>query len=162
MRNVLSRPLPVPAAEAATVLAGFADPATSVWPSRTWPRLRLDAALSPSSSGGHGPIRYAVEEYLPGSRLRFRFDPSCGAVGTHELRVEPAGPDSCLLVHDIRARTRGPMLLLWPLAIRWLHEALVTDLLDNAERRLTGSLAEPPVRWSPWVRLLRRLASPRR
>jgi hypothetical protein len=157
MRNVLSRPLPVPASAAADVLADFADPAKSVWPSRSWPRLHLDPVLAPGSAGRHGPIRYTVEEYLPGRHIRFRFDPSCGAVGTHELRVEPAGPDSCVLIHDIRARTRGRMLVLWPLAIRWLHEALVADLLDNAERRLTGGLAGPQTHWSPWVRLVRRL-----
>jgi hypothetical protein len=45
--------------------------------------------------------------------------------------------------------------LTWPLIFRPLHEALIEDSLDDAERALGG---EPPAReWSPWVRLLRRL-----
>jgi hypothetical protein len=47
----------------------------------------------------------------------------------------------------------------WPLMVRWLHEALVQDLFDNAERRVTGTLAGRRARWSPWVRAMRRLAS---
>ncbi|MEV7907606.1 hypothetical protein AB0P04_38905, partial [Streptomyces anulatus] len=51
----------------------------------------------------------------------------------------------------------GRMAVLWPLVIRWMHEALVHDLFDNAERAATGRMSRRPARWSLWVRLLRRL-----
>jgi len=51
-------------------------------------------------------------------------------------------------------RLRGRTRLTWPLAIRWLHDACIEDLLDNAEEALTGALLRPS-RWSPWVRFLR-------
>jgi hypothetical protein len=46
------------------------------------------------------------------------------------------------------------MLVAWPVAIRWLHDAVLEDLLDRAELAVTGTVARPAV-WSPWVRLLR-------
>jgi hypothetical protein len=50
------------------------------------------------------------------------------------------------------------MHLLWPVAIRWLHDALIEDALDNAERSSTGAVGRPR-HWSPWVRVLRRRLS---
>lgn len=104
---------------------------------------------------GHGPIRYSVTAYEPGARIRFGFDPAIGFDGYHELRVEPIGPRRGRLVHDVVGRTRGRMRLFWPLALRWLHGALLQDLLDNAQLAATGTLA-CPARQSAWVRLLRR------
>src|SRR5690349_16450146 len=58
-----------------------------IWPAPTWPPIRLDNGLRPGSRGGHGPIRYTVEEYDPGRLIRFRFDPVMRMRGHHELRV---------------------------------------------------------------------------
>jgi len=63
--------------------------------------------------------------------------------------------------HVLVGTPTGVMRLGWPLAFRWLHDALLEDLLDNAERELTGTVARP-ARWSPYVRLLRSLARKRR
>ena len=53
------------------------------------------------------------------------------------------------------------MRVVWPLVIRWLHDAVVEDLFDRAEQALGTGPAQPG-RWSPWVRLLRRIqARPR-
>jgi hypothetical protein len=46
------------------------------------------------------------------------------------------------------------MVLLWPLAVRWAHDALVEDAFDRAETSLAVGPAAPSS-WSPWVRLLR-------
>ncbi|MEU1407260.1 DUF2867 domain-containing protein [Streptomyces sp. NPDC005728] len=37
-----------------------------------------------------------------------------------------------------------------------MHDTVIEELFDNAERAVTGTAASP-VRWSPWVRLLHRL-----
>jgi hypothetical protein len=50
----------------------------------------------------------------------------------------------------------GPARLSWPLVFRPLHDALLEDALDNAERQVTGRL-QLPARWSPYVRALRRI-----
>jgi hypothetical protein len=155
MRNVQSRVIAALAAAVGALLDGVAGPDDPIWPAASWPRIKLDRGLAIGSRGGHGPIRYHVADYEPGSRVRFVFDPAIGLTGYHELRVEPIDRDHCRLVHDVVARTHGSMRLRWPLAIRWLHEALIQDLLDNAERAAAGTVARP-ARWSLWVRALRR------
>jgi len=137
-------------------LAGNPDP---LWPAGPWPPMRFDRPLGVGAEGGHGPIRYRVEAYLPGERICFRFTGPAGLTGTHEFSV-PAAPAGSVLRHALEGRTRGLMLAAWPLFYRPLHDALIEDALDKAERALTGGVARPRS-WSPWVRLLRRLASPR-
>ncbi|WP_372448549.1 hypothetical protein [Streptomyces durocortorensis] len=53
--------------------------------------------------------------------------------------------------------TSGPARLTWPLVWRPLHDALLEDSLDRAERACTGAV-ENPARRGSYVRLLRRLA----
>ncbi|MFF5228731.1 DUF2867 domain-containing protein [Dactylosporangium sp. NPDC000521] len=162
MENVQRRTIDAPAERMGALLDRLAGPDDPLWPVRAWPPMRFDRPLGPGASGGHGMIRYDVVEHVPGRLLRCRFDPAIGVVGEHELRIEPDG-DGTAVVHVIRGRLTGAMRVLWPVAIRWLHEALLQDLLDNAERAGTGTVRRP-ARWSPWVRLLRRAFSrgPRR
>lgn len=160
IRNVHDRELAVPAEEAGALLDTMGGPGDALWPVPAWPAMCLDRPLRVGSAGGHGPIRYRVTGYLPGRMLECTFDPGIGLIGTHTLTVEPLGPGSCRLRHELRGRLSGTGRLTWPLAIRWLHDALLEDLLDRAERRLGGRPARP-AHWSPWVRLLNRFAAAR-
>jgi hypothetical protein len=134
-------------------LAGPDDP---LWPSDQWEPLRLDRRLGVGATGGHGQIKYTVTAYEPGLRVRFEFPPGAPLNGYHELWVRAIDPARSEMVHILVARTRGPMRLLWPLAVRWTHQALIAELLDNAERAATGTVRRP-ARRSPWVRVLRAL-----
>jgi hypothetical protein len=154
MRNVQSREIAAPAAAVGALLDRLAGPDDVLWPTPAWPPIRFDRGLAVGAVGGHGPIRYSVAEYEPGRRLRCRFAQRAGLRGYHELRVEPCGPATCRVVHELAGTLRGSMIVGWPVAVRWLHEALIQDLLDNAERVATGRLSRP-ARWSAWVRLLR-------
>jgi hypothetical protein len=159
MQNVQRRTIDAPLQRMAPLLDRVASADDPLWPVKTWPPIRFDRPLAPGATGGHGMIRYSVVEHVPGRLLRCRFDPALGLVGEHELRLEPDGTGTAV-VHVIRGRLTGGMRVLWPLAIRWLHEALLQDLLDNAEREGTGTV-RTPARWSPWVRLLRRALATR-
>jgi Polyketide cyclase / dehydrase and lipid transport/Protein of unknown function (DUF2867) len=154
MRNVQARDIAAPPERVGALLDRLAGPDDPLWPAPAWPPILLDRGLAVGSTGGHSRIRYRVTEYEPGHRIRFAFDPRIGLRGYHEFRVE-SDPGGCRLVHDGVATTHGPTRLAWPVAVRWLHEALIKDLLDNAESAATGTLRAPG-RWSPWVRLLRR------
>lgn len=121
--------------------------------------MRFDQTLEVGAVGGHGPIRYRVEQYEPGRRALFRFTGPPGLSGTHEWRVVPAG-GGCRIRHSIDGHAGGRMLLVWPLVLRPLHDALIEDALDKAESALTGIPAGPRP-WSWWVRLLRRRAARR-
>ncbi|WP_282759869.1 DUF2867 domain-containing protein [Actinoplanes sandaracinus] len=148
MENVHERVLPVPAAEVGRLLdrAGSAD--DPLWPTPCWLPMRFDRPLAVGADGGHGAVLYHVSAYEPGRRIEFTFDPRIGLVGTHTMEVLPQGPDSCLLRHRIVADTRGAMRILWPAIVRVCHDTVLEHLLDNAERAVTGSVADP-VRY-PW------------
>jgi hypothetical protein len=115
----------------------------------------LDRPLAVGATGGHGPIRYTVESYVPGEWVRFRVSAPRGFVGFHEFTSHDA-PGGTVLRHTIAVSLHGFGRLIWPLAIRWLHDAMIEDILDRAEQATTGTVAHPS-RWSPYVRLLRRL-----
>lgn len=129
------------------------------WPAPEWPAMVLDRPVSVGAHGGHGPIRYHVTGYDPGRRVEFAFDPGTGLVGTHVLSVEPAGPAAAHVRHVLEGDLRGSAVLRWTLVTRWLHDAVLEDLLDRAEAAV-GTGPTRPARWSPWVRLLRRGMAP--
>lgn len=156
--NLHERALPgtTPAAAGAlldTLSAGSAD---ALWPAARWPALRLDRGLAEGSRGGHGPIRYHVTDYEPGRRACFRFEQRIFG-GHHWFEVTTVEGET-VLRHVLAGRPTGRMRLLWPLTIRWLHDALIEDGLDRAEAALAGRAWEPrPL--GRWVRLSRRAVS---
>lgn len=151
--NIHERWMPGDMARAAQLLDGLAGPGDRLWPRQSWPEMRFQGRLEVGAAGGHGPIRYRVEGYEPGRQVSFQFLPETGFEGHHWFELVPRD-GGVLLRHGLKAR--GGLLgsVYWTLAIRFLHDALVEDALDNAERALTGDVKRP-ARWSLWVRALR-------
>ena len=147
VRNVHQRVLPLSPSEAGALLDGVASSEGGLWPTDRWPSMRLDRGLGVGASGGHGPIRYEVSDYEPGRRVTFRFSPGFPVAGHHWFEVFTRDGQT-VMRHEVEARPRGLMRLGWPLAVRWLHDALVEDALDRA----AGARQRAH---SPWVRLLR-------
>ncbi len=151
--NVHERELPVPAEEVAVVLNSLSSDNDSLWPRTMWPPMRFDRPLGVGASGGHGPVRYAVEEFSPGQIVSFRFSGPSGFNGIHRFEVLPRSADSTVLRHTIDMKAQGPALLSWPLIFRPLHDALLEDSLALAQVTLG---LDPHVRpWSLWVKFLR-------
>ncbi|GIE27417.1 hypothetical protein Ait01nite_004620 [Actinoplanes italicus] len=157
MINMQRRVVHAPVTVLGNLLDGLAGPGDPLWPVG-WEPLRLDRPLGAGATGGHGNLGYAVTAYQPGLRIRFEFPAGSPFEGFHELWVRGLAADRSEMVHILVARPRGVMLLFWPLVMRWTHQALVADLLDNAERAATGRVRRP-ARWSPWVRMLRALTA---
>lgn len=171
-RNVHERLLAPPAGSpdvnrlAGALLDSLAGEDDRLWPRDSWPALRLTRPLDVrhpagplwvGAEGGHGPIRYRVVSYTRGRQVTFEFDPSVGLRGWHRFELVPLGDEDhgVVLRHVLVGRLRRWARLTWPLAVRWLHDELIEDLLDNAERALG---ATPRHRQhSVWVRVLRRL-----
>ncbi|MGW1738370.1 SRPBCC family protein [Nocardia sp. NPDC001965] len=157
--DIHRRHLPVPVGAVSALMDSLAAADDALWPVHCWPAMRFDRPLDAGAVGGHGPVRYTVEHYVPGRWVRFRFTGPRGFDGFHEFTVAPT-PAGADLIHLLAMNVRGRARLTWPLAYRWMHDALLEDCLDRAEHALTGSVSRP-ARWSRRVRLLRRLAGTR-
>lgn len=153
--NIHQRQYQHPQATLAAILDTLASPNDRLWPWETWPPMRLNHGLAVGSQGGHGPIGYSVVAYQPGQSLVFSFTKPETFQGTHRFEILVLDEGRTLLRHTIAMTVNWQGLLLWGIAIRWLHDALLEDALDKVHNQL-----EPqPVasRHGPWVRFLRRV-----
>jgi hypothetical protein len=153
VRNVHEREFPLPLATVGAMIDSLASHEDRLWPVGKWPSMRFDRPLAVGAIGGHGPVRYSVEEYQPGRTIRFRFSAPRGFNGTHCFEVEKQQGKTTLR-HVIEMRATGPARLSWPLFFRPLHDACLEDCLDRATMSL-GIALPHPARWSIYVRLLR-------
>ncbi len=157
VNNVHERLIHAPLPTMCGMIDKLASQEDVLWPRDRWPAMRLDRPLGVGATGGHGFVRYSVEAYEAGHSIRFRFSAPRGFIGTHEFEVEEIAPNVVRLRHVLKVRLEGVARLTWPLAIRWLHDALVEDALDQAEAYATATQLKQR-EWSLWVKLLRRMA----
>ncbi|HQZ36164.1 MAG TPA: DUF2867 domain-containing protein [Ilumatobacteraceae bacterium] len=155
MRNIHERHIAATAERVGALLESLATEHDQLWPGATWAPMVLDRSLEPGSRGGHYWIRYTVTAHEPGRVVAFTFDRSTGIDGTHTFSVVDRGDGTCLMRHVLEGRAHGATILLWPLAVRWLHDALVEEALDLAEAALEVG-PRVPTRRSSWVWLLRK------
>lgn len=153
VRNVHYRRLDAPAAKVGELIDSLASADDRLWPTDRWPPMQLDRPLGVGASGGHGPIRYTVKSYVPGQTVQFRFLQPEGFIGVHRFEAEPNDDGTTTLRHVIDMQVGGRAWLAWAIAIRPLHDALLEDALDRAERALGKSLPERD--WSAWVKFVR-------
>lgn len=141
------------AQEAGALLDRFDEAASPCWPHAAWPRDAFDGPLAVGALGGHGATRYRVVAYRPGRELVFRFESPAGFEGVHGLRIE-AGGEGTTVTHFTRLRLSLYHFCMWHCVVRWVHDALIGDLLDGMERHLTGTVARPR-RWKRRVHVFR-------
>jgi hypothetical protein len=151
--NIHERVLTASMDDAGALIDSLASQHDLLWPVHSWPAMRFDRPLGIGANGGHGPIRYVVEAYEPGRAARFRFGKPKGFLGCHRFEIQEVSPGRSVLRHVIEMRTAGSAWLTWAIAIRPLHDALIDDALDRAERHCGGTPGDR--RWSLWVRFLR-------
>ena len=154
--NIHERELQASAEQVGKLIDSLASEADALWPLYSWPRIKFDRPLAVGAIGGHGPIRYFVEEYVPGHSIRFRFTRPKGYHGYHSLDIVSVSGSSVILKHTLQMTTHGPAILIW-IIFRYLHDALAEDALAMAQ----ASLGLPPSiePWSLWVKLIRWILS---
>ncbi|MGW0392398.1 SRPBCC family protein [Streptomyces sp. NPDC003042] len=157
--NVHERLLAAEASAVGALVDSLSDGAADrLWPHPAWPAMTFDRPLTTGAVGGHGPVRYTVAAYVPGTWVRLAFTGPRGFDGFHEFAVLPVGEEQTVLRHTLAMRTGGLARLTWPLLWRPLHDALLEDSLDRAALACASAPPRPPARWSPYVRLLRAFA----
>jgi hypothetical protein len=105
--NVHQRLLQARPEHAGALINTLASAQDKLWPRMHWPRMVLDAPLGVGAAGGHGPIRYVVDAFEPGQRVRFRFTAPRGFDGWHALEVLDATSVHCVLEHRIEMNITG-------------------------------------------------------
>lgn len=158
--NVHSRDYRTTGDRLGAILDSLSTADDMLWPVGDWPPVVLSDGLDVGSEGGHGPVRYTVEQYEPGAAVRFRFTGPRGFNGTHSFEVEPAGEDRWRLTHRIEMKVGWPATISWPLAFRPMHDALMEDALDKVATALDSSAYEGRP-WSAWVKFIRKQAARR-
>ena len=157
VRNVHERELQASPERVGALVDSLASRDDSLWPRLAWPRMEFDRPLSVGARGGHGPIRYFVEEYVPGTSIRFRFTGPRGFDGSHGYERIGTTADTAVLRHTLDMTTYGLAVLSWPVVYRPMHDALIEDSLATAEASLGHA---PQIQlWSSWVRCLRWVVS---
>ncbi|RZS34832.1 hypothetical protein EV193_108181 [Herbihabitans rhizosphaerae] len=156
IKNVHERTYPVPASTMAPLLDRIAEPGNPLWPTEKWPPLVLDRPLGAGADGGHGPIRYTCTAYEPGRRVEFTFKPPTGLDGTHTFILTDNGDGTCALRHELIGTAPGLNRIMWAIAIRWMHDALLEGLLDKAAHAVDHPPARPFI-WPVWTRLVYRV-----
>jgi hypothetical protein len=155
--NVHERELTADPEQVGVLIDSLSSSSDALWPWHSWPRMEFDRPLAVGAAGGHGPVRYFVEEYVPGQSIKFRFTGPKGFDGSHGFQISSASEEPVVLKHTIQMTMRGPAILTWPVIFRPLHDALLEDCLGQAQ----ASLGNPPLiqMWSPWVKFLRWVVS---
>jgi hypothetical protein len=153
IRNHHSRTLQAGAGQMGGLIDGLASPQDQLWPIQHWPPMHFDRPLQVGAVGGHADIGYEISAYTPGQRIEFRFTAPTGFLGTHRIFIEPIDATHCTLHHFLEVQPEGSAKLTW-LMIRPMHDALLEDALDNAER-WTGHEPHQPAKWSAYVQFLR-------
>lgn len=143
--------------EVGTLIDSLASSQDVLWPNDTWPRMKFDRPLAVGATGGHGPIRYFVEEYKPSQSIKFRFTGPKGFEGYHSYETISLKNEMTLLRHTLKMTTHGRAVVSWPFIFRPMHDALLEDSLATAQASLGITADVKP--WSYWVRMLRWLFS---
>jgi len=157
--NVHTRVIDQPIVEISKLFQTLSSKDDQMWPAKKWPPMKLDNGLKVGSRGGHGPIRYSVQKYTPGKFIQFKFSKPKGFHGVHEFEIKELEVNKTELKHSIRVAAEGQAILSWPLAIRWLHDALIEDAFDTVENHF--STVKKKTEWSIWVRFLREFLNSR-
>lgn len=151
--NVHKRELKAGSKMVGALIDSLSSSTDALWPWHSWPRMTFDRPLAVGAAGGHGPVRYFVEEYEPGQAIKFRFTGPKGFDGFHSFQISNLSGQSVVLKHTIQMTTHGKAILSWPIIFRPLHDALLEDCLAQAQ----ASLGQPfqMQGWSVWVIFLR-------
>ena len=158
--NVHKRILNQPKSEVVELLKTLSTDNDRIWPIEKWPAMRFKEGINVGAKGGHGPIRYLVEEYNPNEIIQFRFLKPDGFNGVHKFEIKELSKEKTEIKHTIDMNTVGKGTIIWFLAIHSLHNALIEDGFDKLENHFLEKHKKS--KWNFWVKIVRRLLAKKR
>jgi hypothetical protein len=153
--NIHKRIILQPKEKLSSVLDSLSSKNDQLWPYENWPPMVFENGLQEGAIGGHGPIEYSVKKYIPGSIIEFEFIKPEDFVGIHKFEIEAIDKEKTQLIHTIRMAVSGKGILIWYIAIKWLHDALLEDCLDKAENQFLNE--KKKTKWNFWVLILKKI-----
>ncbi len=126
-----------------------------LWPKEKWPPMVFKNGLLEGAIGGHGPIKYSIQKYIPGNLIEFKFLKPDGFIGIHKFEIIGIADDQTEIMHTINMELSGKGILSWYIAIKWLHDALLEDCLDKVENHFQENKKKTDM--NLWVVFLRKL-----
>lgn len=151
--NIHRRKIGIPINDVLELFKTLSTKPDKFWPIENWPPIKFINGLKIASQGGHGPIRYEITHYNPEGHIEFKFQRPHGFNGIHKFEIFELNSTTTEVKHTISMTTSGTGTLKWLLAISWLHNALIEDLLDKVENQLM--LSNLKSEWNLWVKMLR-------
>jgi hypothetical protein len=125
--NRHTRTIPRPKAVLLDLFSRLGAQDDPIWPKEKWPAIRFKEGMKVGASGGHGPIRYQVIAYDPAGMVTFQFQRPRGFQGVHQFEILEKSEGVTELRHTISMQTTLTGTIIWLVAIRWLHDALLED-----------------------------------
>ncbi len=158
--NIHKRIISQPKDEVIKLLETLSTESDKIWPKEKWPAMNFKDGIKVGAKGGHGPIRYSVEKYDPNEIIQFRFSKPKGFNGIHKFEINELTDKTTEIRHTIDMNTVGKGTLIWVLAIRSLHNALIEDGFDKLENSFSENRKSS--KWSFWVRFMRKQIAKRK
>jgi hypothetical protein len=157
--NIHTRIINQPKAKVAELFSTLSSENDMMLATDKWSPMILDSGLNVGSRGGHGGIKYTVQDYKPDKSITFQFDLK-GFDGFHKFEISEINIRATELKHSVQMNTTGLGILKWALAIRFLHDAYIEDAFDKVENHFTNE--KKISKWTIWVRILRKIMKPKK
>lgn len=158
--NIHKRTLSQSKNKVAELLKTLSTENDRIWPKEKWPEMKFKDGIKVGAKGGHGPIRYSVEEYNPSKVIQFRFLKPIGFNGIHKFEIRELDEQKTEVKHTIDMNTTGKGAFAWVFAIRSLHNALIEDGLDKLENNFSG--VQKSSNWNFWVKFVKKQMAKKR
>jgi len=153
--NIHKRVINQPKEKVSELLETLSAKNDKIWPYEKWPAMKFRKGLVESADGGHWPIRYLIEKYELKEFIQFKFSKPIGFNGIHKFEILELENGKTELKHTIDMDAVGKGLLIWVIAIRPLHNALLEDALDKVENQYLTEKRK--TKWTIWVKILRKI-----
>ncbi len=105
--NIHKRKLNTQKGGVSQLLGTLSSKEDKIWPYEKWPAISFKDELVENAKGGHGPIRYSINKYIPNEQIEFKFTTPKGFNGVHRFNIVKLKRNKTEFRHTIEMKTTG-------------------------------------------------------